>query len=57
MATCKECKWFFPLKEDPSKGDCVTRVVDPRCAYWKAKPKNAGDDASKCGNFQVKGTA
>jgi hypothetical protein len=53
---CKECKWFFPFEDDQSRGDCVTRVVDQRCGYWKAKPKDADDDVSKCSNFQVKGS-
>jgi len=50
MAVCEECKWFFVLEDDPNTGDCVTRVVDPRCAYWTAKPVEAAAEA--CGNFQ-----
>ena len=54
MATCKECKNFFPLEDDPSTGDCVMRVVDPRQAYYKAKPVDADQDASNCPSFQKK---
>ncbi|MDY6933839.1 MAG: benzylsuccinate synthase gamma subunit family protein [Spirochaetota bacterium] len=54
MPTCVECKSFFALEEDPSRGDCVMRVVDPRQAYYKAKPMAADEDASKCTSFQKK---
>ncbi|HLE17782.1 MAG TPA: benzylsuccinate synthase gamma subunit family protein [Syntrophales bacterium] len=54
MATCDECKNFFPLEDDPSTGDCVQRVVDPRQAYYKARPVTAETDASKCSTFQKK---
>ena len=54
MAVCEECKWFFPLEDDPTEGDCVTRVVDPRCAYWTARPKQAMDEAGGCSNYQSK---
>ncbi len=54
MATCKECKNFFVFEDNPEKGDCVQRVVDPRQAYYKAKPVGADDDASSCGSFQKK---
>ncbi|MEW6439299.1 MAG: benzylsuccinate synthase gamma subunit family protein [bacterium] len=54
MATCKECKSFFALEGDPNKGDCVQRVVDPRQAYYKAKPVEADRNASKCTSFQKK---
>jgi benzylsuccinate synthase len=52
MATCKECKNFFAVKDDPAKGDCVQRAVDPRQAYYKSKPVNANDDAASCPSFQ-----
>ena len=29
MAACKDCKCFFALEENPERGDCVQRVVDP----------------------------
>ena len=48
MPFCKECKKFFPIKGDPKNGDCVERVVDPRQAYYKAKPVVAEKDASSC---------
>ncbi|MFO8113346.1 MAG: benzylsuccinate synthase gamma subunit family protein [Desulfosalsimonadaceae bacterium] len=54
MTTCQECKRFFPLEEAPEKGDCVERVADPRQAYYKAKPVNAGDDATACASFSKK---
>lgn len=52
MATCKECKCFFVSEGDSEKGDCVQRVVDPRQAYYKAKPVQADQDASSCSSFQ-----
>lgn len=52
MATCKECKCFFVFEGDSGKGDCVQRVVDPRQAYYKAKPVEADQDASHCTSFE-----
>ena len=54
MTTCNECASFFPLEDDPSTGDCVQRVVDPRQAYYKAKPVEDETDASKCDQFKKK---
>jgi len=54
MPTCKECKQFFPMEENPTQGDCVQRVVDPRQAYYKAKPVIGDMDASNCSSFQKK---
>jgi len=54
MATCRECKKFFPIPEDPKRGDCVQRVVDPRQSYYKARPVNADRDAASCPSFQKK---
>lgn len=54
MPACKECKWFFPLEDDPEKGDCIRRETDPKQSYWTAKPKKAADDASKCPDFETK---
>ena len=54
MTTCNECKNFFPLEDDPSQGDCVQRVVDPRQAYYKAKPVVSDNEASKCDQFNKK---
>jgi len=31
-------KWFFPFPDDEEKGDLVERIVDARCAYWRARP-------------------
>ena len=54
MTTCSECANFFPMEDDASRGDCVNRVVDPRQAYYRAKPVNADDDSSKCESFSAK---
>lgn len=54
MTTCKNCKSFFPLENNPEKGDCVQRAVDPRQAYFKSKPVNAADNAASCSSFQKK---
>lgn len=54
MTVCKECKKFFPGKGDPKSGDCVERGVDPRQAYYKAKPVIAEKDASSCSSFEKK---
>lgn len=52
MPSCKECKKFFPLEQDPKRGDCVQRVIDPRQAYYQAKPVSADRDAAKCSSFE-----
>ncbi len=54
MVTCKECAHFFPLEEDPNRGDCIRRVVDERQGYWRAEPVEASRDASKCQYFEKK---
>jgi hypothetical protein len=54
MATCKDCKSFFAREDDRSQGDCVMRVVDPRQAYYQARPVETEKDASKCSSFQKK---
>ena len=54
MAACKDCKCFFVFEQNPEKGDCVQRVVDPRQAYYKAKPVASDQDASTCTSFQKK---
>ena len=54
MAACKECKRFFPLDQQPEKGDCVRRGEDPRQAFYTAKPVIADQDASSCSDFQKK---
>ena len=54
MTTCNECTSFFPLEDDDSTGDCIQRAVDPRQAYYKAKPVDADNDASACSNFNKK---
>ena len=52
MPLCKECRKFFPVQDDPKRGDCVLRVVDPRQAYYKAKPVVADKDAVSCSSFE-----
>jgi benzylsuccinate synthase len=52
MPLCKECKKFFSIPEDQKRGDCVQRVVDPRQAYYKAKPVVADQDAGACSSFE-----
>lgn len=54
MTTCQECKRFFPIPEEPKKGDCVERVVDPRQAYFKAKSVLGDNDATKCSSYEKK---
>lgn len=54
MAICNECKNFFKDQEDESIGDCIQRVVDPRQAYYQAKPVEAEQDSSDCSAFQKK---
>jgi len=52
MPTCKECKNFFPIEENPERGDCVQRGVDPRQSYYTAMEKAADMDAGECKDFQ-----
>jgi len=54
MVQYKDAKNFFPFKHDPERGHYVTRVVDPRQAYYKAKVVKAEDDASNEPEFQKK---
>ena len=51
MTTCSDCGNFFSLEDDDSMGDCVQRVVDPRQAYYRAKPVESETDSSKCKAF------
>ncbi len=53
MATCKECKNFYPIPEDaldykPGKGDCVREESDDKGKYWKAKPTQGDKTDCKC---------
>ena len=57
MATCEECKSFFPLEEDPLKGDCVTREDDGRSQYWMARPTEALMEVGECPRYISKGDA
>jgi len=52
MATCNECKQFFRMDENPDRGDCVQRVVDPRQAYYKAKPVDGDRESADCPDFR-----
>ncbi len=51
MAECNECKHFFPLEEDKSRGDCVCRQIDERQAYFSSKPVKAEETAVNCTAF------
>lgn len=50
--SCADCKWFFPLEDDPSRGDCVRRESDGKSDYYTAKPHNANDP--DCENYEKK---
>lgn len=57
MATCQECKAFFPLEaSEPDyaegKGDCVRELFDGRSKYWASKPIMGGMEA--CPDFNAK---
>lgn len=52
MPVCQECRKFFALENEGKRGDCVQRVIDPRQAYYKAKPVSADHDASTCREFE-----
>jgi benzylsuccinate synthase len=54
MAKCEECEQFFQMDENPGKGDCVRRVVDPRQAYYKARPVDGDREAGDCPDFRKK---
>jgi len=54
MPTCDECKSFFPMEEDPLKGDCVTREDDGRVQYWMGRPTTAFTEARECPRFIAK---
>ena len=54
MPTCDDCKSFFPLEEDPLKGDCVTREDDGKVQYWMSRPTTAFQDAENCPRFIAK---
>jgi|YNPBryantNP2012_1023418.scaffolds.fasta_scaffold01109_4 benzylsuccinate synthase len=54
MANCADCKWFFPLEEDPGRGDCVQREDDGKSQYWTAKPVSADRPADQCASFQAR---
>jgi hypothetical protein len=51
MPSCEECKGFFPLPDDPTRGDCVTREKDERCEYWQSRPTEAMMDVGDCPRF------
>lgn len=54
MPTCQECQSFFPVEEEPEKGDCVRREVDPRQSYYTSRIVEAEMDAGDCDSFQKK---
>ena len=48
---CEGCKNFFPIEENPSRGDCVLRQTDARQSFYSAREVNADADASGCQEF------
>jgi len=50
--SCGECKWFFPLDEDPNRGDCVQREGDEKSEYYTAKP--CGTEDAACEKYEKK---
>ncbi len=54
MPICNECQSFFPIEEQPEKGDCVQKCVDARQTYYSARVMPADNDAGKCESFQKK---
>jgi len=55
MAKCGDCKWFFPLEDDPTRGDCVRRESDEQSEYWTAKPMGAEQSSEECAGYKSKG--
>ena len=55
MPQCEECQNYFAREDEEGIGDCVTRVIDPRQAYWRSKPVEADEEAEQCATFQKKG--
>ena len=58
MATCADCKAFFPIEEkyddyEPGKGDCVHELSDKKGKWWDAKPVRK--DMEACKEFMSKG--
>ncbi len=54
MPECQECQNYFTREDEEGMGDCVTKVVDPRQAYWRSKPVEEDMDAAPCDTFQKK---
>jgi benzylsuccinate synthase len=54
MITCKDCRKYHPWEEDPQKGDCIQKVIDPRQAFYESKPVQADKNASTCSLFDKK---
>ncbi len=50
--SCGDCKWFFPLEEDPNRGDCVQRESDGKSEYYTAKPHS--DDDAACEKYEAR---
>ena len=48
---CEGCKNFFPIEENPARGDCVLRGVDARQSFYSAREVDADTDASGCKDF------
>jgi len=50
--SCGECRWFFPLEDDPATGDCVRRDSDEKSEYWTARPVSAERSSEDCRDFE-----
>ena len=54
MPSCIECQSFFPIEEEPDRGDCVKKCVDARQTYYSARVVAQDNDAGRCDSFQKK---
>jgi hypothetical protein len=54
MPSCIECQSFFPIEDEPGRGDCVKKCVDARQTYYSARVVAEDKDSSQCDSFQKK---
>jgi hypothetical protein len=54
MPLCIECQSFFPIEDEPGRGDCVKKSVDARQTYYSARVVPQDKDAARCDSFQKK---
>lgn len=52
MPLCIECQSFFPIEDEPGRGDCVKKSVDARQTYYSARVVSQDKDAARCDSFQ-----